>query len=87
MPRTKNSNNKTNYHYKVLEFNNNDKEELINTMYFISQKDLGIKYNMNRSAIYHTLHKNNHRVKKYSFLDIQKLTPPMPIYQPQLIQY
>ena len=87
MGRTIGSMNKTNYHYKVNKFNNNLKDELLETEYFISQGELSDHYNINRTAIYHIMHENLHRVKKYSYLEITKLTPPIPIYKNEIIQY
>ena len=87
MGRTAGSVNKTNYHYKVNKFNNNQKDELLGTEYFISQGELSDHYNISRTAIYHIIHENVHRVKKYSYLEKTSLTPPIPIYKNEIIQY
>lgn len=87
MGRTPGTSNKSNYHYMVEEYEDWTKQKLISKSYFKTQADIGEHYGMNRSAIYHTYKGNSRRVKKYNFLNIEKLNPPLPIHEKIIIDY
>ena len=87
MGRKSNSTNKSNYHYLVEEYENYHKEKIVRKAYFKTQQDIGEFYGMNRAAIYHTMHNNTRRIKKYNFLNIEKLNPPLPIHEKVVIDY
>ena len=42
---------------------------------------------MNRAAVFHTMKGNGTRIKKYNFLKIEKLNPPLPIHEKIVIDY
>ena len=87
MGRKSKSSNKSNYHYFVEEYENYHKDKIIRKGYFKTQQDIGDYYGMNRAAIYHTMHNNTRRIKKYNFLKIEKLNPPLPIHEQVVINY
>ena len=87
MGRKSGTTNKSNYHYLVEEYENFHKDKIIRKAYFKTQQDIGEFYNMNRAAIYHTMNGNTRRIKKYNFLKIEKLNPPLPIHEKVVIDY
>ncbi len=87
MGRKSGTSNKSNYHYLVEEYEDFHKDKLLRKGYFKTQQDIGEFYGMNRAAIYHTMHNNTRRIKKYNFLNIEKLNPPLPIHEQVVIDY
>lgn len=87
MGRKSGTSNKSNYHYLVEEYEDFNKDKLLRKGYFKTQQDIGEFYGMNRAAIYHTMHNNTRRIKKYNFLNIEKLNPPLPIHEKVVIDY
>lgn len=81
MPRKSGSQNLNNYHYKVDLYDDNDKTNLIESNYFRSQNEIKEKYGLNRSAIYFIVNPDTSRIKKYKEYNIEKLTPPIPIFR------
>jgi len=80
--------NKSNYHYLVEEYENYHKDKLIKKGYFKTQKDIQDYYGMkNRASVYHTIKNDTTRIKKYNFLNIKKLEPPLPIRKSIVINY
>ena len=77
MPRTPGSRNTQDYKYKVEKLNENN--EVINTGYYVTQKDIQDKYNLKRSAVYFIL--NNPQLRKQDdLINIIKLEQPMPVF-------
>lgn len=83
MPRLANTPNKTDYKYKVEELNNVRK--IINTTYFLTQKQIQDKYNLKRSAIYFMLYKPEKILKNTNFI-ITKLDIKLPVFEKQIIE-
>lgn len=86
MPRTKGSVNKLSYHYKVKIYDGDNHDELIEEAYFQSQRQIAERFSMNRTAIYMNIHTDS-LSKKFGHIEIEKLTPPMPVYQNSKINY
>ncbi len=87
MGRKSGTTNKSNYHYKVEEYENYHRDKLVRKAFFMTQKDIQEYYKMNRAAVYHTMNNNKKRIKKYNFLNIEKLNPPLPIHEKVVIDY
>ena len=87
MGRKSGTKNKSNYHYLVEEYEDFYKDKLIRKGYFMTQADIQDFYGMNRAAVYHTMARNLQRIKKYNFLNIEKLNPPLPIHEKVVIDY
>jgi len=87
MGRKSGTTNKSNYHYKVEEYENYHRDKLVRKAFFMTQKDIQEFYKMNRAAVYHTMNNNKKRIKKYNFLNIEKLNPPLPIHEKVVIDY
>ena len=87
MPRKINSGNSTNYHYLVKKYNNSDKTELIEKKYYKTQKEIFETYGLKRSSIYFVINPDAKRLsKKWQEYEIEKLSPPIPIYEQVEIQ-
>lgn len=87
MPRSKNSENTSNYHYCVKKYSDETHTQLVEKKYFRTQKEICSTYNINRSGIYYVINPDLKRLKRlYQEFDIQKLTPPIPIYETVEIQ-
>jgi hypothetical protein len=81
MPRSQNSSNKSNYHYLLKKYNDADRTELIEERYFKTQKEINELYGLNRSSIYFIINPDNSRLsKKWKEFEIEKLMPPIPVY-------
>lgn len=87
MGRKSGTKNTSNYHYKVEEYEDFRQDKLIRKAYFMTQQDIQEFYKMNRAAVYHTMNNNSKRIKKYNFLNIEKLNPPLPIHEKVVIDY
>jgi len=75
--RKKGSYNISNYHYLVTEYDTWKKKNVVSKSFFRTQREIQSTYNLSRSCIYHTMHGNLERVKKYNYLQIERLTPPI----------
>jgi len=75
--RKKGSYNLSNYHYLVTEFDTWEKKNVVAKSFFRTQREIQTAYGLSRSCIYHTMHGNLERVKKYNYLQIERLTPPI----------
>ena len=81
MPRKQGSSNNSNFHYKVIQYEDNNKENIVEEKYFKTQKDITEKYGINRSSIYFVVNPDEKRLsKKWKNFHIEKLQPPIPIY-------
>tara|TARA_Y100000114_G_scaffold97358_1_gene90658 strand:- start:161 stop:442 length:282 start_codon:yes stop_codon:yes gene_type:complete len=82
MPRKQGSQNSTNFHYKVTRYDNADKENVEEELYFKTQSDISKRYGINRSSIYFIVNPDDTRLsKKWQNFTIEKLSPPIPIFQ------
>ena len=78
MPRTNGSKNSQDYKYKVEKLNELD--EVINTSYYVTQREIQDTYNLKRSAVYFIL--NNPSLRKSNdHINIMKLEQPMPVFK------
>ena len=78
MPRPSGSKNSQDYKYKVEKLN--ELNEIINTNYYVTQKEIQDKYNLKRSAVYYILN-NPSRRKANDYINISKLDQPMPVFK------
>ena len=82
MPRKSGSTNSSNFHYKVKKYADSSRQELLETNYFKTQKDIAESYGINRSSIYFIINPDDTRLsRKWKDFDIEKLSPPVPIYE------
>jgi DNA invertase Pin-like site-specific DNA recombinase len=82
MPRNQGSGNLSNYHYLVKKYSDNDKTVLETKKYYKTQSEIANEYGLNRSSIYFVINPNNKRLsRKWQNLTIEKLSPPIPIYE------
>tara|TARA_R110002072_G_scaffold78280_2_gene181576 strand:+ start:3294 stop:3575 length:282 start_codon:yes stop_codon:yes gene_type:complete len=78
MPRKAGCENLTHYHYLIKKYNNNDKENLLESRYITTQKELIEKYGLNRSAIYYLLNPVEGRIKrKFGNIELMKVLEPI----------
>ncbi len=82
MPRKTGASNSTNYHYLVKKYADKTKTELIEKKYIKTQQDISELYGMNRSSIYFIMNPDEKRLsRKWKEFEIEKLSPPIPIYE------
>ncbi len=82
MPRKSGSHNSSNYHYLVKIYNNINKDELIEKKYLKTQTQISQIYGLNRSSIYFIMNPDEKRLsKKWKEFEIEKLSPPIPVYE------
>jgi hypothetical protein len=88
MPRKPNSLNSSNYHYLVKKYSSSTKDEVLETKYFKTQKDISNTYGLKRSSIYFVMNPDEKRLsRKWKEYDIEKLSPPIAVYEQVEKQY
>ena len=82
MPRKSGASNSTNYHYLVKKYVDAERSELIEKKYLKTQKEISEIYGLNRSSIYFVINPDEKRLsRKWKEFEIEKLSPPIPIYE------
>jgi len=82
MPRKSGSTNLANYHYLVKKYSDTNREEVIDTKYCRTQKEITDLYGLKRSSIYFVINPDEKRLsKKWKEYEIVKLSPPIAIYE------
>ena len=77
---------KSTYRYVVQEYDTWEHAKLVSKRYFKTQREIQSAYNISRSCIYHTMHHNLERIKKYNYLVIEKLLHPIPAHETVSVQ-
>lgn len=77
---------KSTYRYVVQEYDTWEHANLVSKRYFKTQREIQSAYDISRSCIYHTMHHNLERIKKYNYLVIEKLLHPIPANETVSVQ-
>jgi len=75
--RKKGSYGQSAYRYVVKEYDTWEHNTLLCKGYYKTQREIQAQFNISRSCIYHTMHHNLERIKKYNYLVIEKLEHPI----------